>query len=178
MPVEKKRSGRKVNAWIPDDLYSKVDDLKYRTWTDAIVNGLELLVQKNTVDDSEIQKSTDKSTVDDSNTLNTELVKMQKRTEEQNTRIEEYKTQVQSLNSEITRLKTVIMEAPDPLELAITRKENEGLNLLLAEREKRIIELTQYKEDIGAFANYFKSKTPEMIEAPTTEKRRPWYKFW
>ena len=45
MLEEKKRSGKKVNAWIPDDLYSKVDDLKYKTWTEAIVNGLELLVK-------------------------------------------------------------------------------------------------------------------------------------
>ncbi len=45
MPEEKKRSGKKVNAWIPDDLYFKVDDLKYKTWTEAIVTGLELLVK-------------------------------------------------------------------------------------------------------------------------------------
>jgi hypothetical protein len=31
MLEEKKRSGKKVNAWIPDDLYSKVDDLKNRS---------------------------------------------------------------------------------------------------------------------------------------------------
>ena len=70
MPEEKKRSGRKVNAWIPDDLYSKVDDLKYRTWTEAIVSGLELLVEGTwsgqsevQAQNNEIQKSTEQSTL-------------------------------------------------------------------------------------------------------------------
>jgi hypothetical protein len=41
-----KRSGRKVNAWIPDDLYFNVLELKYKTWTEAIISGLELLVNE------------------------------------------------------------------------------------------------------------------------------------
>ena len=45
MLKEQRWSGRKANAWISDDLYSKVDDLKYRTLTEAIVSGLELLVK-------------------------------------------------------------------------------------------------------------------------------------
>jgi hypothetical protein len=63
------------------------------------------------------------------------------------------------------------MEAPDPVDLVRFQERNDGLNLLLGEKEKRIIELTQYKEDIGTFANYFKSKAPEMIEAPAAEKK-------
>ncbi len=84
MPEEKKRSGRKVNAWIPDDLYSKVDDLKYRTWTEAIVSGLELLVESTTPgqkvvhnQNDEVQKSTGQSTLDDSNALRVQLIEMQ-----------------------------------------------------------------------------------------------------
>jgi len=75
-------------------------------------------------------------------------------------------------------LQAVIMEAPDPLELARLQERNEGLKLLLEEKEKRIQELTQYKEDIGAFANYFKNVEVKQIEAPAAEKGKPWWKFW
>ncbi len=88
MPEEKKRSGRKVNAWIPDDLYSKVDDLKYRTWTEAIVSGLELLVESTRSGQSEVQnqnnevqKSTEQSTLDDSKVLRVQLLEMQEHIE-------------------------------------------------------------------------------------------------
>jgi hypothetical protein len=84
MPEEKKRSGRKVNAWIPDDLYSKVDDLKYRTWTEAIVSGLEILVKSTQSGQSEVQtqndevqKSTEQSTLDDSKVLRAQLLELQ-----------------------------------------------------------------------------------------------------
>jgi len=36
--------------------------------------------------------------------------------------------------------------------------------------------LTQYKEDIGAFANYFKNVDVKQIEAPGEKKK--WWKFW
>jgi TolA-binding protein len=88
MPEEKKRSGRKVNAWIQDDLYSMVDDLKYRTWTEAIVSGLELLVGSTTSGQSEVQdqnnevhKSTEQSTLDDSKVLRVQLMEMQEHIE-------------------------------------------------------------------------------------------------
>ena len=84
MPEEKKRSGRKVNAWIPDDLYSKVDDLKYRTWTEAIVSGLEFLVESTKSgqigvqnQNDKVQKSTCQSTLDDSQVLRAQLIEMQ-----------------------------------------------------------------------------------------------------
>ena len=87
-----------------------------------------------------------------------------------------YKENIKSLNSEIERLQAVIMGAPDPLELARLQERNEGLKLLIEEKEKRIQELTQYKEDIGAFANYFKNIEVKQIEAPGEKKK--WWKFW
>jgi hypothetical protein len=88
MPEEKKRSGRKVNAWIPDDLYSKVDDLKYRTWTEAIVSGLKLLVESTNSgqagvqnQNDKVQESTGQSTLDDSKVLRAQLIEMQEHIE-------------------------------------------------------------------------------------------------
>ena len=70
------------------------------------------------------------------------------------------------------------MEAPDPIELVKLQERNEGLNLLIEEKNKRIEELNQHNENMSAFANYFKSNEPKLLEAPAAEKIKPWYKFW
>lgn len=92
--------------------------------------------------------------------------------------IENYKAQVRTLNDEITRLKAELMKAPDPLELVKLQERNEGLNLLLEERNKRIGELTEHKENMSRFADYFRSTEPKLIEAPAAERKKPWWKFW
>ncbi len=105
MPEEKKRSGKKVNAWIPDDLYSKVDDLKYKTWTEAIVSGLELLVEstkKVQPGQNEVPESTEQSTVDDS-----EVQKVQGESTEENrelrARVEELQDHNETLKAELEK---------------------------------------------------------------------------
>lgn len=165
----------------------------YSTSSSAIPEALELLASSKEVPDVKDDatkkefdvKKNDPDVKGDEHGVNNDVIKKEfddsltsAQITEMQGRIEEYKAQVQSLNSEISRLKTVIMEAPDPVDLVRLQERNDGLNLLLGEKEKRIIELTQYKEDIGAFANYFKSKSPELIEAPAAEKKKPWYKFW
>jgi TolA-binding protein len=81
MTVERKRTGRKVNAWIADDLYAKVDDLKYKTWTEAIVAGLELLVRSTQEVHEESIEKVQMSTGDDSEVLRARLVEMDKHIE-------------------------------------------------------------------------------------------------
>jgi len=93
-------------------------------------------------------------------------------------RVEELEKHNETLKTEISRLKNVVMEAPDPIELAKLQERNDGLNLLINEKEKRIEDLTKYKEDIGVFANYFKSNLIKQIEAPAAEKVKPWWRFW
>jgi len=76
-------------------------------------------------------------------------------------------------------LQAVIMEAPDPLELARLQERNEGLNLVIAEKEKRIEDLTREVTTLNGFAHYFKNIEVKQIEAPVTaEKKKAWYKFW
>jgi energy-converting hydrogenase A subunit M len=89
-----------------------------------------------------------------------------------------YKENIKVLNIEIARLKEVLSNAPDPAELADLKARFEERQTLLEEKDKRIMELTEHKENMSVFANYFKSKTPEMIEAPVAERKKPWYKFW
>jgi len=77
-----------------------------------------------------------------------------------------------AINIEILRLKEEIVKAPDPLELVKLQERDEGLNLLIEEKNRRIENLTKSKEDISTFANYFKSHEPKLIEAPAAEKKR------
>src|SRR5659263_200859 len=120
MPEEKKRSGRKVNAWIPDDLYFKVDDLKYRTWTEAIVSGLELLVkstEKVQTEESEVQRSTENSTLDDSrvqgstNKSTVDDLEVQKVRIESTGEIRELRARVEELQDHNETLKTELEKA-------------------------------------------------------------------
>ena len=194
MAEEKKR----INAFVPADLYEQVMSKGYATITEAIIKGFERLLEP-TREDFDRKTDTNK---EDSGTLNTELIvslqnqiktleerlskaqdpsefeQLKKRTEEQQSKIEEYKAQAMVLNNEITRLKNIVTEAPDPIDLAVTKKDNEGLKLLLAEREKRIEELYEHKENMSRFADYFRSTEPKLIEAPAAERKKPWYKFW
>lgn len=170
MPEEK----RKLNAWIPVSLYSKLENAGYDNITQALIKALEKFFEDPqeditgyTQDIAGYKKDIEILTAENTQ-LKEDIAGYQKDiegSEKDLERIQEgykqditgYKENIKALNSEIERLQAVIMEAPDPLELARLQERNEGLKMLLEEREKRIIELTQYKEDIGAFANYFKN---------------------
>lgn len=85
-------------------------------------------------------------------------------------RISDYKAQVQALNLEIGRLKTVIMEAPDPMELAVTKKDNEGLRLVIEEKDRSIERLEKEVNRLDLFAHYFKNVDVKQLEAPAEQK--------
>jgi len=191
MPEEK----RKLNAWIPVSLYSKLESAGYDNITQALIKALEKFFEDPQEDiigytqDIEGYKQDIEFLTTENTQLKEDIAGYQKdiegskedleRTHEGYKRdITGYKENIKSLNSEIERLKNVIIEAPDPLELARLQERNEGLKLLLEEKEKRINELTQYKEDIGAFANYFKNVDVKQIEAPEAAEKKKWWKFW
>jgi hypothetical protein len=155
MSEEKKR----VNAVIDLDLYVRITEAGYGI-SEAVTKGFEKLLEDPNAT-HEINASTNSQEI-----------------EEYQRDIAGYKENIKALNVEIARLKEVLQNAPDPVELAEARTRIEGLQMVLDERNKRITELTQYKEDIGAFANYFKSNTVKQIEAHAAEKVKPWWKFW
>lgn len=72
------------------------------------------------------------------------------------------------------------MEAPDPIGLARLQATNNGLNLIVAEKEKRMEDLTREVERLDIFAHYFKNVEVEQIEAPAAEKKSflSRLKFW
>jgi predicted RNase H-like nuclease (RuvC/YqgF family) len=195
------REGQKrVNVYIPDDLYSRVLTSEYNM-TEAVIAGLRKLLDPDT---EALENKEDRNIPENTSSLNTELIEnlqvqiktledrlskvpepseftqLQERTEEQKARIEEYKVQVQALNAEITRLKNVLMEAPDPVDLVRLQERNDGLNLVIEEKNKRIEDLTREVTTLNGFAHYFKTAEVKQIEAPATEKKSfiSRFKFW
>jgi predicted RNase H-like nuclease (RuvC/YqgF family) len=107
----------------------------------------------------------------DANTTSAQIEAMQGR-------IEEYNTQVHVLNAEIARLKNVLMGAPDPVDLVRLQERNDGLNLVIEEKNKSIERLEKEVNRLDLFSHYFKSNPVKQIEAPAAEKVKPWWKFW
>lgn len=163
---------KKVSAWIPQDTLTKLEEKGYQNRAEAIRLGLECLLRESGKEDTgnpmESNEEDIRNPMESNNVTNGIL----------QARVEDLEKHNETLKTEISRLKNVIMEAPDPIELAKLQERNEGLNLLINEKEKRIEDLTKYKEDIGVFANYFKSNPVKQIEAPAAEKVRPWWRFW
>jgi len=46
MPEEKKRSGKKISAWILQEMYDKLVSVGYNSPTEAIMKGLDLLLKE------------------------------------------------------------------------------------------------------------------------------------
>ena len=177
----------RVNARIPKYLYDFVCS-EYDNVSQAINEGLEKLRESKTKDMSytttnDIQGShTNAESVIQEHTdvIQDDIQVLTVESEEQKARIEEYKAQVQTFNSEITRLKNVLMEAPNPVDLVRLQERNEGLNLVIAEKEKRIEDLTREVTTLNGFAHYFKTAEVKQIEAPAAEKKSilSRLKFW
>jgi len=156
------REGQKrVNVYIPDDLYSLVLNSEY-TMTEAIITGLTKLLEP--VREG-VDSKIDVSTKEDSGTSSTELVV--------------------SLQNQIKILEEQLSKAPDPVELVEVRAHFEGLQKLLEEKTKTIdilnreVEgLQKEVERLDMFAHYFKSVEVKQIEAPAAEKVKPWWRFW
>ena len=173
----------RVNARIPKTLYDYVCS-EYDNVSQAINEGLEklrelkysemsyttnnIIQESHTCPDKVIQKHT--------HVIHPDIQVLTVRTEEQKTRMDEYKTQVLILNTEIERLKNVIMEAPDPLELTELRSKHEIMQMLLQEKDSRIQDLTREVERLDMFAHYFKNVEVKQIEAPGATKH--WWRFW
>jgi predicted RNase H-like nuclease (RuvC/YqgF family) len=179
----------RVNARIPKSLYDWLNS-KYDNVSQAINEGLEILKESKT---SELSYNR-KDVIQDSHTnpesviqehinviqpvIQDDIHTLKTLTEDQKEMIEDYKVQVQALNSEISRLKNTIMEAPDPVDLVRFQERNDGLNLVIEEKNRSIDRLEKEVNRLDMFSNYFKSNQVKQIEAPATEKKKRWYEFW
>jgi hypothetical protein len=175
----------RVNARIPKSLYDWMSS-EYDNVSQAINEGLEKLKESKTSEMSYNSKDVIKNSepvIQDPELIIRDVIQNPEPVIHDDIQlltanIENYKAQVRTLNDEITRLKAELIKAPDPLELVKLQERNEGLNLLLEERSKRIGELTEHKENMSRFADYFRSTEPKLIEAPAAERKKPWWQFW
>jgi predicted RNase H-like nuclease (RuvC/YqgF family) len=171
----------RVASRISKDLDIRVRQF-YTTSSSAIPEALELLAS--TKEDHDVKDDAKKEDYDvkneesDVTNIGIDVNMTSAQIEAMQGRIEEYKVQVNTLNSEISRLQNVIMESPDPTELAVTKKDNEGLRLVIEEKDRSIERLEKEVNRLDLFSHYFKSVEVKQIEAPATEKKKPWYKFW
>ncbi len=163
MPEEK----RKLNAWIPVSLYSKLENAGYDNITQALIKALEKFFEYPQEDITGYAQ--------DIEGFKKDLERIQEGYKQD---ITGYKENIKALNTEIDRLKSVIQEAPDPLDLARLQERNEGLNLVITEKDRRIEDLTREVSRLDMFAHYFKNTEVKQIEANAAVERKPWYKFW
>ena len=236
MPEEKK----KINCWIPLNLYNKIELAGYESVTQAVIEGLKRILE----DPGKIQKGCNENISgyvqdtegynEDTKGYNEDAKGSSQDTEgyledmgaltAENTQLKEdlsgyekdilgymqeiegskkdieriqegykqditgYKENIKALNVEITRLRELIANSPDPVELIEIRAHFEGLQRLVEEKEKQNDTLNRElekaerdKEDLKAtYVNYFKQVqsliNQKAIEAPGSKK--PWYKFW
>jgi predicted RNase H-like nuclease (RuvC/YqgF family) len=199
---------KKVSAWIPMEILTKLEEKGYQNRAEAIRLGLEYLLKESNKDDNKIllesiqedirnpmesienpkeeYRNPMESNKDykwnpmESNGIQSEILKA--RSEELERRIESERNY---LKREIERLTLTLQESPDPVELAEVRAHFEGLKRLLDEKDKRIENLNREVEGLqkeverlDMFAHYFKSVEVKKIEAPAAEKIKPWWKFW
>lgn len=189
----------RVNARIPKSLYDWLNS-KYDNVSQAINEGLEILKESKTSELSYNRKDVKQDShtnpesviqehinviqpvIQEPNVIQPviqdDIHTLKTLTEDQNEMIEDYKAQVQALNSEISRLKNTIMEAPDPVDLVRLQERNDGLNLVIEEKNRSIDRLEKEVNRLDMFSNYFKSNPVKQIEAPATEKKKRWYEFW
>ena len=199
---------KKVSAWIPIEILTKLEEKGYQNRAEAIRLGLEYLLKESTMDDNKISlesiqedirnpmesienpKEESRNPMEsnkdykwnpmESNGIQSEILKA--RNEELERRIESERNY---LKTEIERLTLALQESPDPVELAEVRAHFEGLKRLLDEKDKRIENLNREVEGLqkeverlDMFAHYFKSVEVKQIEAPAAEKAKPWWRFW
>ena len=191
MPGDDHKNMKKIQCWIPLATWEQVEALGITSPTIAVTKALNLLLKDPHVSseyplqDPQISPeilevspyiSEDPQCIPN---VSPEIPELKAITGEQKTRIENYEAQVQTLNAEISRLKNTIMEAPDPIELVKLQERNEGLNMLIEEKNRSIERLEKEVNRLDLFSHYFKSDKTKMIEAPAVaDKKKAWWKVW
>jgi chromosome segregation ATPase len=95
--------------------------------------------------------------------------------------IQNYKNVLQANNAEIERLKSVVQEAPDPLEYARLQARNEELQKHTDTLKTELEKAGQREEDLKKVHNNYMLQVQSLInqkaiEAPGVKK--PWWKIW
>jgi predicted RNase H-like nuclease (RuvC/YqgF family) len=169
------REGQKrINVYIPEDLYSRVLNSEYNL-TEAIIKGLTNLLEIPGEDfeskaDTNVSLENPNVIHEINATINSQEIEEYKRD------IAGYKENIKALNIEIVRLKEALSDSPDPVELAEMKGSFKGMEKVIDEKDKRIEALEREVSRLDMFAHYFKNVEVKQIEAPGEKKK--WWKFW
>lgn len=156
----------KINCWVPESLWEKVEALGYDSPTKATIAGYEALIGK------EEPQGKNEGLGNNWENLGNSRGDVGNSWEDVGTQLEEALKRIKDLEESLKN-------APDPIELAKAQERLEGLQRLTEEKDKRIEDLTREVETLNVFAHYFKNVEVKQIEAPAAiEKKKPWYKFW
>jgi predicted RNase H-like nuclease (RuvC/YqgF family) len=150
----------KINCWVPESLWEKVEALGYDSPTKATVAGYEALIGKGDTEEEREELGNNRGN------MGNNWEDMGKQLEEAQRQIKDYEEKIRT--------------APDPVELAKVQAHYEGLQKLLEEKDKRIESLNKEVERLDMFTHYFKSVEVKQIEAPAVEKKSllSRLKFW
>jgi hypothetical protein len=157
MSEDKKRSGKKISAWIPHEMYDKLVSVGYSSPTEAIISGLNLLLKESggvQFPASGVQEGTLSDTWG---------------TQEDSAESRELRARVEELQDHNETLKA---------ELDKAGKREEDI------KEIHRIELERTERDKEAIQNLYNNYMLQMqtlinqkaIEAPGAKK--PWWQFW
>jgi SMC interacting uncharacterized protein involved in chromosome segregation len=151
----------KINCWVPESLWEKVEYLGYDSPTKATIAGYESLITR-------------AETQEDRDGVGNNCVSLGNDWENMGKQLEEAQKQIQVYEE---KLRT----APDPSELSQLRARSEELERHNETLKQDIERAERDKEDLKTtYNNYFLQIqtliNQKAIEAPGAKK--PWYKFW
>ncbi len=163
MPSEDKH---KINVWIPESLWKQIESMGYDSPTKATIAAYEALAIHE-------EKGSNQEALGSN---------QEEKLPELENQIRDLENSAREKSAEILRLRGVIQEAPDPLELARLQARSEELekhNLTLkGELEKASKREEKDKEDHRNYMLQVQSLiNQKAIEAPG-EKKKPFWKFW
>lgn len=158
----------KINCWIPESLWEKVEALGYESPTKATIAGYEALIEKAETQEDRGRLGNEREILGNSReTLGNEREILGKQ-------LEEAQLQIKTLEGKLGN-------SPDPSELAQLRARSEELEKHNETLIKELDKAERDKEDLKTtYNNYFLQVqtliNQKAIEAPGAKK--PWWRFW
>jgi TolA-binding protein len=147
---------KKIGAWIAPELYNKIESLGYKTWTEAIIRGLDLLVlEYETGQDGATPGKSGAQTGQDE--ARHGMGGATPSNQSDSVELGQLQAKVGQMENHIETLKSSLDQA---------NKDKEDLKEMYTNHVLQVQTLINKLED------------KKQIEAPTVEKKKPFWKFW
>jgi len=187
MPEKQEPQRKKIGAWIAPELYEQVEALGYKTWTEAIIRGLELIISEKQLGQNRAQIVAPGAHLGDSGVMG-QLGETQGING----------GELGQLRASMGHLQEIVDEKEKHIETLKTELEKAAKNKedlkeqLKSNDENQLLRITDLKEEISVLRNELTNKNDtiknlttitesqikgyKLIEAPGAKK--PWWRFW